>query len=230
MYCVKCGVKLADTEKTCPLCNTVVYHPEITQKEEIELYPSKKLPKSNSNRVFICGAVLILFMIPLVVTFLGDIQFDGKLDWFQYIAGALILLYLIIALPLWFKKPNPVIFVPCDFLACALYLSYINYLTGGVWFFSFALPIVLGTCIIVSTLVTLLKYLKKGKLYVVGSVIIAFGILVMLVEYLLGVAFNIPYVGWSLYPFITLIIIGGLLIYLAMNSVAREKIERRLFF
>ena len=29
MYCIQCGVKLADTEKTCPLCATVVYHPQL---------------------------------------------------------------------------------------------------------------------------------------------------------------------------------------------------------
>lgn len=28
MYCIKCGVKLADSEKKCPLCNTIVCHPE----------------------------------------------------------------------------------------------------------------------------------------------------------------------------------------------------------
>ena len=31
MYCIKCGVELADTEKQCPLCGTLVYHPELEQ-------------------------------------------------------------------------------------------------------------------------------------------------------------------------------------------------------
>ena len=31
MYCVKCGVRLADTEKVCPLCATRVYHPDLEQ-------------------------------------------------------------------------------------------------------------------------------------------------------------------------------------------------------
>ena len=29
MYCVKCGVELADSEKKCPLCGTPVFHPDI---------------------------------------------------------------------------------------------------------------------------------------------------------------------------------------------------------
>ena len=34
-------------------------------------------------------------------------------------------------LPLWFRRPNPVIFVPVDFAAIGLYLLYINFATGG---------------------------------------------------------------------------------------------------
>ena len=49
-----------------------------------------------------------------------------------------------------------------------------------------------------------------------------------MIEYLMNITFAIPLVGWSLYPFISLLICGGLLIYLAMNSVAREKIERKI--
>lgn len=230
MYCVKCGVKLADTENKCPLCNTVVYHPEITREPERELYPSGKMPKVKSLRAFFCGAVIILFLIPLVMTFFSDMQLDGKLDWFGYVAGGLVLAYLICALPMWFKKPNPVIFVPCDFAACALYLLYVDLETGGGWFLSFAFPTLLGIALITCTLVTLLRYLRRGKLYVVGGSVVALGALILLIEHLMDVTFGLGFIGWSLYPLISLILIGGLLIYLAMNSIARERIERRLFF
>ena len=39
MYCIKCGVELADSEKKCPLCGTVVYHPDIKQGEAKTPYP-----------------------------------------------------------------------------------------------------------------------------------------------------------------------------------------------
>ena len=111
MYCIQCGVHLADTEKKCPLCNTVVYHPDIEQGKARELYPVGKMPKPEAGRAFFCGAILILFMIPLILTFFSDLLLDGALDWFGYVAGGLVLVYLIFALPVWFKKPNPVIFV-----------------------------------------------------------------------------------------------------------------------
>ena len=230
MYCIKCGVQLADTEKKCPLCNTVVYHPEITQEKSKELYPARKMPKSQSGRAFICGAVIILFMLPLIVTFFSDMQMDGQLDWFGYAAGALAMAYLIFALPMWFKNPNPVIFVPCDFAAAMIYLLYIDIVTESGWFWSFAFPITLGFAAVTCTLITLLRYLRKGKLYVVGGSIVALGALILMIETLIVVRFDIKFIGWSLYPFISLVLIGGLLIYLALNSVAREKIERKIFF
>ena len=230
MYCIKCGVQLADTEKKCPLCNTVVYHPEITQESAPALYPSKKMPKSAFGRAFLCGAVLILFLLPLIVTLFSDLQFDGELDWFGYATGALILVYLIFAFPLWFKNPNPVIFVPCDLAACAAYLLYVDLVTEGRWFLSFALPIVLGMTAISCTLVTLLRYLRKGRLYVIGGSIMALGAWIFFIELLMEKTFDLQFIGWSLYPLISLALIGGLLIYLAMNRTAREKIERKIFF
>lgn len=230
MYCIKCGVKLADTEKKCPLCNTVVYHPEITREGARELYPTNKMPKEASGRAVLGGAIIILFMIPLITTFFSDILPDGDLDWFGYVAGGLAIAYMIFALPMWFKRPNPVIFVPCDFAVCIAYVLYINLATGGNWFLSFAFPISVGIAAISCTLVTLLYYLRKGRLYVIGGSIIALGAVILLTEFLLGITFGISFVGWSLYPLITLALVGGLLLYLAMNSVAREKIERKLFF
>ena len=230
MYCIKCGVHLADTEKACPLCGTVVYHPELSQPPARELYPKKKMPRSSSGRAFLCGAIIILFLIPLIVTFLADMQRDGSIEWFGYVAGAIALSYLIFAFPMWFKRPNPVILVPCDFAAAALYLFYIDLVTAGGWFLSFALPVVLGLTVIACTLVTLLRYLPKGKLYAVGGSVMGLGAWIVLIEWMMNRTFDLSFIGWSLYPLISLFLVGGLLIYLAMNSIAREKIERKLFF
>ncbi len=230
MYCVKCGVKLEDTEKKCPLCNTIVCHPDFEQRTERELYPSGKLPKSASNSKVLNGAIIILFLIPLIVCLLADLLLDGSMGWYGYVAGALAVAYIAFALPLWFKKPNPVIFVPCDFVAIGFYLLYINLATGGAWFLRFALPITGGLCVIVCTVVTLFYYLRRGRLYILGGAFMALGVFMLLIEFLLGVTFGMPFIGWSIYPLVVLILIGGLLIYFAINSTAREIMERKLFF
>ena len=230
MYCVNCGVKLADTEKICPLCNAVATRPEFKQQECRPLYPNDKLPKPGSGTKALSGALLILYLIPLVVCFFADYQFNGELDWFGYAAGALILGYIAFALPLWFRKPNPVVFVPCNFVATALYLLYIDLATDGGWFLSFAFPVTGVVCLITCTVVTLLYYLKKGKLYVIGGALIALGGAMLLIEFLMSITFPIGFMGWSVYPLTVFVLIGGFLIYLAVNRVAREMVERKLFF
>ena len=230
MYCIKCGVKLADTEKKCPLCNTIVCHPDFKQTAERPLYPSNKMPKNESGSKALNGAVIILFFIPLLVCFFADLSLDGKIEWFGYVAGALMLSYVAFALPLWFKKPNPVIFVPCNFVAIALYLLYINFATGGSWFLSFAFPAVGGICLITCTVVTLMHYLHRGRLYILGGAFVALGVFMLLVEFLLKVTFGLRFIGWSIYPLVVLLLFGGLLIYIAINNAAREMIERKLFF
>lgn len=230
MYCIKCGVKLADTEKKCPLCSTVVCHPEFTQRAERPLYPSNKMPKNTAGTKSLSVAVMILFLIPLIVCFYADLSLDGKLEWFGYVAGALVVAYTAFALPMWFQKPNPVIFVPCSFAAIALYLLYINLATGGSWFLSFALPVVGGLCLITCAVVTLLYYLRRGWLYVIGGALIALGVFMLLIEFLMDITFQIGFIGWAIYPLVVLALFGGLLIYFAINSSAREIMERKLFF
>ena len=58
----------------------------------------------------------------------------------------------------------------------------------------------------------------------------ALGAFMVLVEYLLCITFEpIRFYGWSVYPMTVLLILGGMLIFLAVNRRAREKMEKRFF-
>lgn len=230
MYCVKCGVELASSEKQCPLCGTRVYHPDLDIPNGDPLYPTAKLP-STAPRSFPGQVILLaLYLIPLLVVPLCDIQLNGKVTWSGYVTGALLTSYILFALPLWFHRPNPVIFVPCGFAAIMVYLLYIDLATAGGWFLSFALPVTGGVCLIVTTVVTLLRYVRKGALYIFGGAAIALGGLMLLTEFLLNLTFGIhKFWGWSLYPLIALAIVGGLLIFLAICRPARQTLERKFF-
>lgn len=230
MYCVNCGVKLADTEKTCPLCNTAVYHPVVKQADTRPLYPPNRMPNSITRSKALNGAVIILFMIPLAVCFFADLLLDSVMSWYGYVVGALAVAYVTAALPLWFRKPNPVIFVPCDFVAVGAYLLYIDLMTDGGWFLSFAFPVTGGLGLITCAVVTLMYYLRRGRLYILGGALTALGAFMLLIEFLLGITFGLPFVGWSIYPLAALVLLGGLLLYFAINQSARETMERKLFF
>ena len=230
MYCVKCGVELADTEKKCPLCETEVYHPTVKQKEAQGLYPNGKMPEKKTKFNALAVGGVLLFALARIICFFADLQRSVKLEWFGFVGGALVCGYVIFALPLWFKKPNPVIFIPCDFAAAILYLWYVNFAVEGNWFLSFAFPTAGGFAIIICAVITLLRYVRKGKLYILGGAAILLGAFMLLVEYLLDMTFRLSFVGWSIYPLIALIALGGIMIYLAIDGEARETLERKFFF
>lgn len=230
MYCIHCGVKLADSEKQCPLCQTLVFHPDITREEGASPYPQGKSPAATPRSLWLQVIVSAIFLIPLLIVPLCDLQFSGSITWSGYVSGALLLAYILIVLPTWFRKPNPVIFVPCDFVAIGLYLLYINLATGGGWFLSFAFPVTGGIGLIVTAVVALLKYIPRGALWILGGASIVLGGFMLLVEFLLTLTLHMSqFVGWSLYPLIALVVIGCVLFFLASSPTARETLERKMF-
>lgn len=229
MYCINCGVKLADSEKECPLCHTRVFHPDLMRPEGEPLYPNKA-PAVKKRSLFPQIFATVAFVMTILIVFLCDWQLNHTVSWSGYVMGALLLAYVMLVLPFWFRRPNPVIFVPCDFVAIGLYLLYIDLFTHGHWFLSFAFPVVGGIGLIVTAVVTLLRYVHGGKLYIFGGASILLGAFMLLLEFLLDLTFDISgFIGWSLYPLTVLVTIGGMLLYLAIWRPAREAIERKFF-
>ena len=231
MYCIKCGVELADSEKKCPLCGTVVFNPELSRPDGEPQYP--RMPAAQPEKVNHSGimfVVTMLFLLPIVTSLLCDWQINGKIIWSGYAVGAVILLYTLVVLPLWFRHPNPVIFIPIDFAMTALYLLYINFATGGHWFLSFALPVTAAAGLILTAAVTLLKYMRKGYLFIFGGTIILSGAYTVLVEFLLNLNFHVhDEFIWSFYPFSVSFILGVMLIVIGICRPLRESLHKKFF-
>ena len=230
MYCIKCGVKLADNQKACPLCETVVFHPEIMPTDDDPLYPVQRHPAPQVQSRAALVVVTTLFLLPLLITALCDLQLNDAITWSGYVIGALAVSYVMLVLPCWFRRPNPVIFVPCGFAAVGLFLLYISIATGGGWFLSFAFPVTGAVGLIVTTVVALLKYVGKGALYIFGGALLALGAFMPVMELLLNLTFGFPQrLIWSVYPLVALVLLGGMLIFLAICRPARETMERKFF-
>lgn len=230
MYCVHCGVQLADSEKVCPLCGTRVCHPDLAVGEGEHLYPGKRYPTPEPKPWGVQLIISVAMLIPILSVLSIDLQTNGDVTWSGYVIGVLLLGYVMFVLPFWFRDPNPVIFVPIGFVGIGVYLLYISLASGGGWFLSFAFPVTGFVGLLVTAVVTLIRYVKRGKLYIFGGASLAFAAFMPLMEFLLNYTFYLPrFVWWSLYPVIIFGLLGATLIFLAICRPARESIERRIF-
>ncbi len=229
MYCANCGVKLADTEKICPLCGALAYHPEIKREIAEPIYPSNRYPILKMTTMGKMMVVTALFLLPTIITFLVDFNITNKVTWSGIVMGAIGVFYISFVLPFWFRKPNPVIFTPCGFAAAILYLLYLDLSMKTAWFMSFALPVAVFAMLVSSAVVTLTYYLRKGHLYIFGGAFVLTGTFMPVMEYLMRITFKIPHKYWSFYPLVCLVLLGGLLLFFAICKPARESMEQKFF-
>ena len=231
MYCINCGIELSDGQKICPICQTRVYHPDLKKTDALPTYPRKAFKSEEINIRGLLFVVSLLHLIPIIFALIFDLNLNGEIDWFGYVVGAVTLLYVCAVLPLWFKRANPVVFIPCDFLTLAIFLWNVNLKLDGEWFWSFALPITLSLCAIVTGVIALIKYVRRGHLYVFGGAFIMLGLLVMLIEQLLHLTFEVKHTGfaWSLYPMVFLGVIGIGLIVIEIVKPFKESLKKVFF-
>lgn len=229
MYCIKCGVRLGDAETACPLCGTRVYHPELPMPHGTPPYPGWEgrefQPNPSGIQFIFTAATLLIAALCLII----DISIHRTVTWSGYAAGGIGLVYTVIILPAWFHQPNPVIFVPIDFVALNLYLLYISLTTHGGWYLSFAFPVVSIFGLLVETVVVLCRYLRHGHLYVFSGAFLFLGCSMMLLELFQVITFGGKMFYWSLYPLGVFSAVG---IFLLLVAIIRplKRAMHKLFF
>ena len=229
MYCIKCGVKLSEGQTVCPICHTRVYHPDLPVKDQ-PTYPKKEFQSEEFNRHGLLFVITVLWLLPTFLPMIFELSWHGAVEWSGYVLGALLLSYITLILPFWFKNANPVIFVPCDFAAAMLYLLYIDLTLGEGWFLPFALPVAVVLGLIVTTIVTLCRYLPRGKLFVFGGALIALGAWTQMIAILIRVVFDVHFtVIWSLFSCATLLVLGLMLIVIGIVRPLRESLYKIFF-
>ncbi len=233
-FCIKCGVELADSEDRCPLCDTLIYHPDFKRQKAKSPYPRQRLfedvPSFNrSGLLFIFTAI---FFLGIVIPILCDFSLTGGMTWSHYVWSSIVLIYVLLVLPLWFKNPNPVIFIPVDYAAVGVFMFFLCFLQGGDWFLTFALTVVGWNALVVSTVTALIYYVRKGYLYIYGGAILATGFFAVLTEILLNYTFGFRptfSLVWSFYPLVAFFVIGMCLIIIAISRPLRESLYKKFF-
>ena len=211
MYCVNCGVELADSETVCPLCGTRVFHPDLSRPQADAPYPPDHHVKPEDvNRSGILFVMTMLALLPAVICLLCDWRINGGIVWSGFAAGAIGLLYVLIVLPMWL---------------------YIDLAVKGGWFLSFAFPVTAAIGLLLTAVVALVRYVRGGYLYIFGGALILAGGLAVLIEFLINVTFGIhKALLWSIYPLAAGVILGGMLLVIAICKPLRKSLHRKFFF
>ena len=228
MYCVKCGVKVREGASSCPLCGTPVWNPEGI--EEKRTYPDT-LPRYYSESG-IAGAVAMTVVCAVAVAVLLTVCFRlyGALRWGGYAVWGVVLFYIVVVLPGWFRHPRGEVFVPVDHAAAALYALYVCVKTGGHWFMSFAFPVIGVSCLLSTAMVCLLKYVRRGRLFIFGGFMLLLGGFTVLVELFEHISFGTAMFRWSLFSLAGFGAVGAFLLIAGMIRPMRQGLEKRFFF
>ena len=230
MFCAKCGVELANSEKSCPLCGTRAYHPDIVRENGEPPFPENNLPKEEFNRAGILFIITMLYAIPFILAPICDFSITGEVSWSAYVSLSVLLAYVILILPAWFRKWHPIIFVPVDCDCVGLFVWYISFATGGNWFFSFAFPVILMISVLLCTVVILSVTLRRGYLYIFGGAFLGLSAVMPLTEFFIHITFQLrDHLVWSVYPMTVFFLIGAMLITIAICRPLRESLHKKFF-
>jgi hypothetical protein len=230
MYCVKCGVKLADGETECPLCHTPLPAVEGGSGASFTPYSDRYPRERDHEKYLILGSITAVMAAACLICLILCLKTYGRVYWSGYVMLGIALAWTVCVLPAFFRRWYPMIFLPVDFAAAAGYLLYICASLGQHWFLSFAFPLTAIVAALTISTVSMLRYIKRGRIFIVGGVLMAIGSLCMLVEFFQHITFRTPMFVWSLYCVAFFTALGLFFILSGIIPPLRAFLERKFFF
>lgn len=230
MYCVKCGVRLPEGVKACPLCNTPVWQPEEGETGEKAATYSDRYPVySRQKRLTVMASLTVGLLSAMVACLVIALNTTGRLGWSFYVLVGTAAFYFAFLMPLWFRRPHPMIFVPVSFLSVCLLLLSIALYTGGRWFWTFAFPLTALLAALTIGAIALYRYVKGGAIFITGGLLVAIGGGCLLAELFQHLTFRTPLFTWSLYAATVFGLFGGFLLLAGIIRPLREHLKRKFF-
>lgn len=230
MYCINCGIELSKGQAICPICKTKVNHPDFPADPDLATYPPRPFQSEEYNHRGLMFVITVIWSLIAVLPVLLEWMLFHRISWSGFVSGGLLLTYIVCLLPCWFKNPNPVIFVPSSFAAIGVFLLYVNWAVQGGWFLSFALPVVTMLALIITAICALLRYLRRGRLYIIGGGLIALGLFSVYLEFFIYFTFeSVNFIFWSLFPLVAFVLLGLMLITVAIVKPFKESLRKYFY-
>ena len=216
-YCVNCGVKLKNSEKKCPLCNTKVINPNKIINDYAPVYSNKIDNFKRINYKYLSKIVILILMITSFLILLLDYISYRTITWSLYVVASI--LYLGTHLSFAVIK-NIYISLIIHLISTELFMLFIAYMTNGMhWCLYLVLPFIFIVWIYIM-LVTYLIKKKKGEFLKKLSLGLLFSALtVIAVEACIDLfKYNFINYNWSFYAALPITIICSLTFILSYNK------------
>ncbi len=228
-YCVHCGVELDDQARRCPLCGTPVVDPSAREPDrEAPFFASRRVevpPVSKTELALLLTGMLASVTICCSVVNL----FVGRtVAWSLYVTGAAAMLWFWCVLPLLARHLPVWARLTLDVGAIGLYVYLISLALRGKWFFSLALPILAVAAALALGLGLALPVRGRSLLTAAALVILAFGVLMLGVEFFWDRYFQGRWQpGWSVAVFLACVALVIPLVIVRRVPSLREEARRR---
>ena len=100
-YCVNCGVELDPSAKTCPLCGTPAWHPELDAPPYFPANSAAVQPASRREAAILLTAMLV--SVSLCCGLL-NLFLPTNRPWSLYVIGAAVMLWVWFTLPMVLRR------------------------------------------------------------------------------------------------------------------------------
>ncbi len=231
-YCVHCGVEMAPSEKSCPLCQTLVQDPACpwTPPESMP-YPERveEVFKHIDLRYGRSLAVLVL-LIPALVVLAVNLLSSGSITWSLYVIGALVCVYCWFLVPLFYRFRRPYAYIAIDFITLALYLLLIARMTGGkAWYMGIVLPVLAAMVILVQLVILAIRRLEWQPLERAAVVCLLVAGFLVAIDAIADLYTGQVFLNWSVYAGLPLLVLAGVFLVLEKKRGLKDAIKKRLF-
>jgi len=227
-YCVNCGVKLKNSEKKCPLCNTPVINPNKKNSDYEPAYSNKIEDFKKINYKYLSKLVILLLMFTSFIIVLVDLIFSRDITWSLYVVSSI--LYLGSYLSFMVYK-NIYISLIINLLSTELFILLIAYLNNGMhWYLYLVLPFIIIIWLYIMLVTYLIKRKKGNFLKRISLCLLFCGLTIIAVEVCIDLfRFNIINYNWSLYAALPITIISTLIFILSYSKRIVDEIKQRMF-
>lgn len=230
-FCVNCGVKLEQSIKTCPLCNTPVYHPaQIPDPAVPPPFPEKKGEIGRVKRTDQAILISVIVICTAIGCGLLNLFVFTNSFWSFYVIGVCAVLWVFCIPAMLYQRLPFAVMVIFDMAAVVMYCAIIAHQFQGLqWFLSIVVPVAITAGILIIIVGTLYRYVSKSILFTAMIIFLAIGIfctvLDVCISYYLSETLRIT---WSAVVLTCCFIIAVTLFTIMRISRLREEVRRRM--